>query len=117
MPGARRWLVLLLVLVFAASGLLHVLGGDQAAFAASPPHEITSASQDTSGTPDCPEHTDPPHGITCCMAGGCSFTLPAVPFAILVLSGAEAPEAQPDAVPFGRALSPNSRPPKFSSNV
>lgn len=116
-PGARRWFVLFLALVFAASGLFHVLGDDRAAFAASPSHEIASISQDTHGAPDCPEHTGLSHGTACCMAGGCSLSLPAVLSAISVPSADEAPEAQPDAVPFGHALSPNSRPPKFSSNV
>jgi len=110
-------LVLLLVVAFATSGLLHAVGGGYEAFAASHSDEFASESHDSAGEPCCPEHKGQAHGKGCSIASGCSLCVPLVAFAVLTYSPPEAIEIQPEAIHFGRVLSPDFRPPKLTLNV
>ena len=116
--GLRRWLVLLLVLAFSTSGLVHVPMGDHVGSEASLSHELASVSQDASGEPCCPEHTSEPHGTTCCMSSSCSpGVLLGSSAAVPALWDAESAEAQSDEVYHSHAPSPRFRPPKLSVNT
>lgn len=115
--GRVHWLVLLLVLAIAASGLLHAVSGGDTAFAASHPHDLASMGQDAGGEPCCADHDGEPHGTICGIANGCSFCVPVVSSPVLVRPNAEPVEIEPDAGHSGRVPSPHSRPPKFFANV
>ncbi|MDZ4735453.1 MAG: hypothetical protein SGJ07_03810 [Rhodospirillaceae bacterium] len=110
--------MLLLVLTFSTSGLVHIPMGDQAAFAASLSHEITSVSQDASGEPCCPEHTGQPHGTSCGMVNGCSFCAPLFSSpALMAPLHTVFTKTPPDEVPLSRLPSAQLRPPKLSANI
>jgi hypothetical protein len=115
--GLRRWAVLLLVLVFAASVASHASHGDHAAFAGPHSHEGASISQGASGEPCCPEEDCQPHGTICNMASGCSLCVAVVSTTVLALSVAEAPETQAEVGNLDRSVSPSFHPPKLFSNV
>lgn len=111
----RRWLVLLLVLAFSASGLVHIPMGDHSASAASLAHEIASAGEDVTAEPNCAGDAD---DATCCIASVCSFCVPMTASATIaraMVAGIVA--ALPDEVLFGRAPSPRFRPPSLSANA
>jgi hypothetical protein len=118
--GVRRWLVLLIVLAFTASGLTHIAGGshfpDEAATALSNEFSFTGNSAD--GEPCCPEHTGQPHASTCSIASGCSLCAPVVGLAATTpQSEARTKLVRPVDAHIGRAPSPQFRPPKLSLNA
>ena len=116
--GVRRWLVLLLVLAFSTSGLVHVPMDDHAASAASLSLEIASLGQDVTAEPDCAGDADEAHGATCCTASVCSFCVPLISSATITMATvAEVVASLPDEVHLGRAPSPGFRPPSLSANV
>lgn len=120
-PGASgrwHWLVLLLVLAVAASGLVHVAGGDHAAIAPSQAHDLASLSQDASGgEPCCHEHDDQLHGTICSTSTGCSFCMPMASAAVFLQTGADPVETEPTGIRSGRIQPPQRRPPKLSANA
>lgn len=122
-PGLTRWLVLLLLLTFSMSGLVHVPTGDNAASAASFSHDVASVSQDTGGQPCCTEHDGQPQGTTCSdttcsMASGCSFSVVLTPVsASMTRLGADTLETWSEDVHLSRAPNTQFRPPKLSANV
>jgi hypothetical protein len=113
----RRWLVLLLVLAVAVSGLLHLAGGGHAGLAAAHSHDLASVSQDGSGEPCCHEHDGQSHATVCSMANGCALCVPVVSAALLARSDADPAEIRLKAVHSGRVLSPQFRPPKLFANA
>lgn len=116
--GLRRWLVLLLVLVFAASGLVHVVGNDHVAHAATHSHELAATSDDAGGGPCCPDHDRQSQGTKdCSVTSACSLCAPVGSSAVLALRNAEPVEIRPEAVHLGRAPPPQLRPPKLIPNA
>lgn len=116
--GLWRFLVLLLVLAFSTSGLVHAQMGDHAASAASHTHEIASVSQDAGGEPCCPEHNGQPHGTTCSMANGCSFCVPLLKaLALMAPLDTEKFEPRSEDVHLSRTPTTQFRPPKLFANV
>lgn len=114
----RRWLVLLLVLAFSTSGLVHVPMGDHSASAASLSHEIASVGEDVTAEPDCAGDADEAHGATCCTASVCSFCVPLISSAATTMAKvAEVVASLPDEIHPGHAPSPGFRPPSLSANV
>lgn len=110
--------MLLLVLAFSTSGLVHNPMDDHAASAASFLHEIVSASQDASGEPCRTEDSREADGATCCIASLCSFCVPLISSSTIVApSDNEVIEMQPNAVHLSRAPSAQFRPPKLSANI
>ena len=114
----RRWLVLLLVLAFSASGLVHPPIGDQSASATSLSHEIASMDEDGGAEPNCAGDADQFHGASCCAASVCSFGLPVTSSASIARAMVAGLGATPsDEVLRGRAPLPSFRPPSLFANV
>lgn len=115
--GRWHWLVLLLVLAVAASGLVHVAGDGHAAIAPSQAHDLASLSQDASGgEPCCHDHDRQLHGTLCSTATGCSFCMPIASAAVFLQTGADPVETEPAGIHSGRIQPPQLRPPKLSAN-
>jgi hypothetical protein len=112
----RRWLVLLLTLALATSGLLHALEGDHTA-AANYSQEVVVMSADDCGEPCCHDHGSQTHGATCTTMSGCSLCVPIAGSAMLALPGAGSASRILETVHSGRIQSPDIRPPKFLQNV
>lgn len=116
--GVRRWLVLLLVLAFSTSSLVHVPMGAHAASAALASLEIASLGHEATGEQRCAGDADEAHGATCCIANVCSYYVPLIlSVAITRVTVAEVVAALPDEVHLGRAPSPGFRPPSLFANV
>lgn len=114
----RRWLILLLVLAFSASGLVHSPMGGESASAASLSHEITSMDEYGAAEPNCVGDADQFHGASCCAASVCSFGLPVTSSASIARAMVAGLGATPsDEVLLGRAPSPRFRPPSLSANA
>jgi hypothetical protein len=112
----RLWLVLLLTLALATSGLLHAVDGDHAA-AANYPHEVVVMSADDCGEPCCHDQGSQTHGTTCTTMSGCSLCVPIAGSAIFALPGAGSASRVFETVHAGRIQSPDIRPPKPFQNV
>ena len=111
----RRWLVLLLVLAFSLSGLVHLPMGDHTASAASLSHDIASEDENATAEPDCGGDAD---DATCCIASVCSFCVPVTSSAAIIRTTVvDIVATLPDEVLFGRAPSPRFRPPSLSANA
>jgi hypothetical protein len=110
--------VLLLVVAFSTSGLIHLPKGDHAATAASLSHEMASVIQVAGGEPCCPEHNGQSHGTTCSTASGCSFCVPLSQASALVAPlHTEAFGLRSEDVHLSRAPTTQFRPPKLFANV
>jgi hypothetical protein len=110
--GLRRWLVLALLTVVAASGLLHLADDAHTALAASHSHEFASVAHDAGDDP-CPQHDGELHGTICSMSSGCPYFVPATSSALPPQPNAVPAELQPQAARSGRVLSPHPHPPKL----
>lgn len=109
--GLKCWIVLLLVIVFSASGFAHVPGGENAAALS---HGIASAGEVATGEACCTDDAD----AACCSASVCSVCVPLTSSAGISRSTvAEVVAALPDELRLGRAPSPGFRPPRLSANV
>lgn len=117
--GLRRWLVLVLVLVFAVSGLAHVGGNDHVAHAATHTHGLAFTSHDAGGEPCCPEYDgQQPSGTKDCSAtSGCPLCAPIGSQAAPALPDAEPLEIRPEPAQLGCAPPPQLRPPKLIQNA
>ena len=117
-PGLWRRFVLLLVLAFAASGILQVPGGGHAAGAALQAHDLASVSDGSSGEDFCCHEADgQPHGPVCSTAAGCSLCVPVVSADLLVRSDADRAEMEPTGSHSGLIPPPQIRPPKLPANA
>jgi hypothetical protein len=114
--AARRWLILLLMLALATSGLLHAVEGDHAA-AANYSQEVVVMSADDCDEPCCHGHGSQPHGATCTTMSGCSLCVPIARSAFLALSDADSAGRIREIVYSGRIQSPDIRPPKQFQNA
>jgi hypothetical protein len=113
----RRWLVLLLILAFSTSGLVHAPRGGDVASAESLSHEFASVGL-VSGEQPCAGDADEAHSATCCMASICSFCFPLPSSAAMSRTTvAEVVPALPDELHHGLATSPGFRPPSLFTNV
>lgn len=118
--GVRRWLVLLIVVAFTASGLTNIAGGGHSAAEAATAysHELSFAGTSGDGEPCCPEHTGQPHASTCSGVSCCSLWAPIVESAVAILrSETLTKEVEPDDAHISRAPLPQFRPPKLSLNA
>jgi hypothetical protein len=117
-PGLWRSFILLLVLAFAASGLLHVSGGGHAAGAALPAHDLASVIDDSSDGAACCHETDgQAHEPVCSTAAGCSLCVPIVSAVLLVRPDADRAEAEPTGSHSGLIQPPQIRPPKLMATA
>jgi hypothetical protein len=117
MSGRQHWLVLLLIVAIAASGLLHVVSDSHEAFAASHSLDPASVSQDAYGEPYQSNHDGEPHGTVCSMTSSCSFYIPVILSAVLARTNGEPAYIEPEADRSGLAPTPHARPPKYFANV
>jgi hypothetical protein len=116
--GLWRWLVLLLVLAFAASGLSHVAGSGHAAAAATHAHDLASGSQDPAGgDPCCHEDDGQSHGMLCSTTTACSLCVPVVSAGGFPQAGAVRAEIEPTGDRSGRIQPPQFRPPKLPASA
>ena len=114
----RRCLVLLLVLVFSTSGLVHSNIEGHAASAVSGSNEIASVEHRSSVEQPCSDDADDAHGTLCCKASVCSFCVPLTPSATITRAAvAEVVAVLPDEDHPGLAPSPGLRPPSLSANI
>jgi hypothetical protein len=114
----RRWLVVLLVLAFAASGLMHFSGNGHAATVATHAHELSSASQNPAGgDPCCLEDEGQSHGTLCSAVNGCSLYVPVVSAGVFLPAGAVRAEMEPTDDHSGRIQPPQFRPPKLPARA
>jgi hypothetical protein len=113
-----RWLVLLLVLAIAASGLLHGSGSGHAAAAAAQAHDLASVSQGPAGSgPCCHEDEGQSQGTLCSTATGCSLCVPIVSVGVCLQAGAVRTELEPTGDHSGRIQTPQLRPPKLLASA
>ena len=113
-----RWLVLLLVLIFATSGLVNGSRGDHVASPASLTHDVASLGPASTGERPCAAGAEDAHGTTCCIGSLCSSCVPLpASAAIAPLTVAEVVLALPGQVYRGLTTSPGFRPPSLSANV
>lgn len=114
--AARRWLVLLLMLALATSGLFHAVEGNHAA-AANYPHEVVVMSAADSSEPCCHDPGSQTHGTTCSAMSGCPLCVPVAGSAIFALPGTGSASRVLETVHTGRIQSPDIRPPKLFQNA
>lgn len=110
-PGLCRWSVLLLMLAFAASGLLHVSDGAHAAGAAM--HDLASVNDGFSAEDTCCHEADGQAHEPVCSTAGCSSCVPMDPAVLLVRPDADVAEAGPTGSHSGLIQPPRIRPPKL----
>jgi hypothetical protein len=115
--GPRHWLVLLLILAIAASGLLHVVSSSHGALAATHSLDPVSVSLDAYGEPYESNHDGEPHGTVCSMTSSCSFYMPMTLSTMPARTNGEPAYMEPEADRSGLAPTPHARPPKFFANV
>jgi hypothetical protein len=117
-PGRWRSFILLLVLAFAASGLLHGTGGGHAAGTAMSAHDLASVSYGSSGEDPCCHDADgQPHEPVCSTTAGCWLCVPVVSAALLDRPDADRAEMEPTGSHSGLIQPPQIRPPKPIANA
>jgi hypothetical protein len=115
--GLYRSFILLLVLAFAASGLLHVISGGHAAGAALHADDLAAVNDVVSGGEACCHETDEQaHEPVCSTAAGCSLCVP-VSAVLPVRPDADRAEAEPTGSHSGLIQPPRIRPPKLMANA
>lgn len=115
-PAARHWLVLFLLLAFAASAALHIAGGSQAALAASPAHEH-SIAHDGGDDPCCPAQKSHAQDGICASASGCSLWMSASLTTSFLPPDGEPVQAEPAADGSAAVPFPHFHPPKLLERV
>jgi hypothetical protein len=117
-PGLWRRFVLLLVLAFAASGILQVPGGGHAAGAALHAPDLASVNEGSSGSETCCHEADgQAHEPVCSTTAGCSLCVPVVSAIHLVRPDTDLAEAAPTGSHSGLIPPPQIRPPKPPANA
>jgi hypothetical protein len=117
-PGLWRWFILLLVLAFAASGLLQVSGAGHAAGVALSAQDLASVTDGSSGGEACCHETDgQAHAPVCSTAAGCSLCVPIVSAVLVVQPDTDLAETEPTGSHSGLIQPPQIRPPKLPANV
>jgi hypothetical protein len=117
LSGLGRSFILLLVLAFAASGLVHVSGGGHAAGAPLPAHDLAAVIDAVSSGEACCHETDgQAHEPVCSTAAGCSLCVP-VSTVLPVRPDADRAEAEPTGSHSGLIQPPRIRPPKLLANA
>lgn len=108
--------MLLLVLAFLLSGLVHAEIGNHSA--ASLSHEVVSAGDEAIGDEPCSGNVDEANGTACCIASFCAFCVPLISSSTTARAPVtELVTALSDEGQVGRAPSPGLRPPSLSTNV
>ena len=116
--GLRRALVLVLVLVFSASGFTYVSGNHHTSHPATHSHELAAISGDVGGGPCCTDHDRQSQRTKdCSVTSACSLCAPVGSSAVLTLRNAELVEIRPEAVHLGRVPPPQLRPPELIANA
>lgn len=115
--SARAWLVLLLALALATSGLLHALAGNYTAATATSSQDIAVFSAQDCGESCSQDHGGQPDGATCDMTNFCPLDAPLVASVSSAMPGAEPAESVLETAQFGLTQSPHVHPPKLFPNV